>query len=115
MENFIVLQYSNTYSIISIKRSDWADEFKKLNQCEEDKLDLKLDEKIRKKYSKNLKKFIVIITTLISLLIISIIFQIVIIILPLTILLIILVLFFVGKDIEYRKKIDKMKANEYRI
>ncbi len=41
LEDYIVLQYSNTNSIISVKRSDWAEEFKKLNEYYEDKLDSK--------------------------------------------------------------------------
>lgn len=35
-EDYIVLQCSKTdYSIISIRRTDWAEDFKRLNECEE--------------------------------------------------------------------------------
>ncbi len=116
LEDYIVLQYSNTDSIISVKRSDWAEEFKKLNDhYEEDKLDLELVEEIKRKYYKNMKKFAIVISSLMIFLIISLILQLLIVVLPLTLILVILAFYFVGKDIQYRGIMDKMNAKDYGI
>ncbi len=115
LEDYIVLQYSNTDSIISIKRSDWAEEFKKLNEHYEDKLDLELVEEIKRKYYKNMKKFVIVISSLMIFLVISLILQLIIIVLPLTLILVILAFYFVGKDIQYRGIMNKMNAKDYGI
>ena len=46
---YINLKYFKTFSIVIIKRLDWADEFKRLNLAKEYKKDLELIEELKKK------------------------------------------------------------------
>ena len=50
----INLKYFKTFSIVIIKRLDWADQFKSLNQAEEYNIDLELIEELKKKKLRSL-------------------------------------------------------------
>ncbi len=115
LKNYIIMQYSEPESIISIKRSDWMNEFCKLNQCLEDKLDLELVKEIKEKYHKNLLMFEIILPVLIVGTVILVLLGQIIIVWYLIPIIIVLAILFVGRDIYYRNKIYKMKALDYWI
>jgi len=53
IKEFINLKYFKKFSIVSIKRLDWTEEFNSLNQASEYKLDLKLIDELKKKRTRS--------------------------------------------------------------
>jgi len=90
-------------------------EFCKLNQCLEDKLDLELVKEIKEKYHKNLLMFEIILPVLIVGTVILVLLGQIIIVWYLIPIIIVLAILFVGRDIYYRNQIYKMKALDYWI
>ncbi|TFG24680.1 MAG: hypothetical protein EU529_03510 [Promethearchaeota archaeon] len=52
-KKYVNFKFYRKYSIISIRRLDWANEFKNLNQTSEYKLDLELIEELKKKRNRS--------------------------------------------------------------
>jgi hypothetical protein len=110
----ILFQFYRDGSIFSIKRSDWAEEFQKLNDCEEDKLDLELAKRLYEKVKHSI--FVFLIVGLISIIgtLISLILQ----LQSLSNIIILLVtgaIFFFGIKIIYHEiKFELLKAEDFR-
>ena len=59
---YINLKYFKTFSIVLIKRLDWADEFESLNKVKEYKIDLELIKELKKKKHQSLINLGIIVT-----------------------------------------------------